>query len=29
VLFVDIVGFTLIAERPAPERTITLLRSFH
>ncbi len=29
VLFIDIVGFTTIAERLAPERTIALLRSFH
>src|SRR5258708_9719354 len=29
VLFIDIVGFTTIAERLAPERTIPLLRSFH
>lgn len=29
VLFVDIVGFTSIAERLPPERSIELLRSFH
>ena len=29
VLFVDIVGFTEIAERLGPERVIAMLRSFH
>ena len=29
VLFVDIIGFTRLAERSTPERTIVMLRGFH
>src|SRR5205085_8752981 len=29
VLFVDIVGFTRMAERMAPEAVVTMLREFH